>query len=70
MIELKPCPFCGQVARLFVHNNGVKVMCTECNCQTDTYNDYNKFTGTDLWRCGSGNAVEIVIKEWNRRVEA
>ena len=35
MIELKPCPFCGGKARLFV-SNGVRVLCTKCGATTWT----------------------------------
>lgn len=38
MIELKPCPFCGEKARLFV-SNGVRVLCTKCGATTWTAAD-------------------------------
>lgn len=56
MIELKPCPFCGGKARLFV-SNGVRVLCTKCGATT--------WTAADSERAGT-SAVEDVIKAWNR----
>ena len=56
MIELKPCPFCGGKARLFV-SNGVRVLCTKCGATT--------WTATDSER-GRTSAVEDVIKAWNK----
>lgn len=64
MIELKCCPFCGAVARLLVNKDGVKAMCTKCNCQTQTYDD----VWLDNWIEGKQNAVEIAIEAWNKRV--
>ena len=58
MIELKPCPFCGGEARLFV-NNGVRVLCNKCNASSEilVYSE-----------CYKTSAVEKVIEAWNRRV--
>jgi hypothetical protein len=56
MIELKPCPFCGGKARLFV-SNGVRVLCTKCGATT--------WTAADSERVGT-SVVEDVIKAWNR----
>lgn len=56
MIELKPCPFCGGKARLFV-SNSVRVLCTKCGATT--------WTAADSERVGT-SAVEDVIKAWNR----
>lgn len=57
MIELKPCPFCGGKARLFV-SNGVRVFCTKCSATTRIL--------VDSERVGT-STVEDVIKAWNRR---
>ena len=56
MVELKPCLFCGEKARLFV-SNGVRVLCTKCGATT--------WTAADSERVGT-SAVEDVIKAWNR----
>lgn len=60
MEELKPCPFCGEKAYLYV-NNGVKVICGTCKASTQAL--------TDGWigKAPTGNAVEFVIEAWNRR---
>ena len=38
MEELKPCPFCGEKAYLYV-NNGVKVICGTCKASTQALTD-------------------------------
>ena len=58
MIELKSCPFCGGEAMLFV-NDGVRVLCTKCGATTRILVDGERV---------ETNAVENVIKAWNRRV--
>ena len=52
--ELKPCPFCGGEASLYVDGlNGSFVMCRKCHASTDDY---------------SGKAGdELAIKAWNAR---
>lgn len=59
MLELKPCPFCGSRARLFV-NGGVRVLCPKCYASSRILTDELGF---------DSNAVETVIGEWNRRAE-
>lgn len=60
--ELKPCPFCGGNAVLHV-NDGVRVICKKCECQTISLVDGKFSTGI------GGSAVRSVIEKWNRRVE-
>lgn len=60
--ELKPCPFCGGEAHLFV-GSGIRVLCPKCGATTKTLCDGlygNK---------PSGNATKSVIEAWNARYE-
>ena len=59
MFELKPCPFCGGEARLFV-NGGVRVICSKCYASTRIMSDEIEY---------DSNAVETVIEAWNRRAD-
>ena len=59
MFELKPCPFCGGEARLFV-NGGVRVICSKCYAATMILTDNMEY---------ESNAVETVIEKWNRRAD-
>lgn len=59
MPELKPCPFCGGEARLFV-NDGVRVLCTKCRASSKILVDSE---------CYKTSAVEKVIEAWNRRAD-
>ena len=60
MEELKPCPFCG--GRAVVHvNNGVCVICTQCNCRTAGLVD-----GTAQGK-PTGGAIKSVVEKWNQR---
>lgn len=59
MIELKPCPFCGGKARLFV-GDGVRVICSKC------------YAGTMIQRDSvesESNSVKTVVEAWNRRAK-
>ena len=59
MFELKPCPFYGGKARLFV-NGGVRVICSKCCVGTMIQSDMMKY---------DSNAVEMVVEAWNRRID-
>ena len=61
MDELKPCPFCGGKAYLFVQD-GVRVICVKCNATTKCLVDSMSSNGV------AGNATKAVIEAWNRRV--
>lgn len=57
MVDLKPCPFCGGKARLFV-NGGVRVICSKCYASTKILTDELEYIS---------DAIGTVIEAWNRR---
>lgn len=59
--NLKPCPFCGGEAKLYV-SDGVSVKCPKCRAQSRIETDY--YNGFEI-RSGATNRV---IDAWNRRV--
>ena len=74
MIKLKPCPFCGGEAKLFVSDGGVCVMCVNgfeknCGCRTGWYDDSSYIDGMNGWRKSELTAVDRAIEAWNRRAE-
>lgn len=63
---LKPCPFCGGEAVLFVEH-GVQVMCVSCGIRTSSKVDKIYQKGVSQERVAT-SSVDKVIEEWNRRV--
>lgn len=61
IVDLKPCPFCGATAILFV-DNGVRVRCSNDDC------DASSKCLIDSDRA-YGNATKSVVKAWNMRVD-
>jgi hypothetical protein len=62
MDELKPCPFCGREAVLYVHDGGVCVICTNCRAKSVSRYDSLEFSKPT-------NAVKTVVEAWNRRAD-
>lgn len=61
--KLKPCPFCGGEAHIFVSEyEGVYVICSNCHARTETLTDRPYFTAYVP-------AVERVVDRWNRRAD-
>lgn len=60
--ELRPCPFCGGEAKLYV-SDGVRIICLKCRAATKTLID--EYNGFEI----RTNAVRSVIEAWNRRVD-
>ena len=62
MNELKPCPFCGGNAALYVApNKGVEAFCYSCNARSGTkYTTENRSFSV---------AVQSAIEAWNRRTQ-
>ena len=72
MDKLKPCPFCGRPAKLYVSGQGVAVVCTgaysltECGCMTPIFDDQTGVDALYRWKY-TQTAVERAIEVWNRR---
>ena len=64
---LKPCPFCGGKAVLFVEH-GVQIMCLSCGVRTSSKVDKTFQKGISQERIVT-DSVDQVIEEWNRRVD-
>lgn len=62
-MEIKHCPFCGGIARVFCRDGGVRVKCTKCGCETPVRSDI-----PGQWVSGGLTALDTVIREWNRRM--
>lgn len=63
---LKPCPFCGGKAVLFVEN-GVQAICVSCGVRTSSKADKIFQKGISQERMAT-DSIDSVIEEWNRRV--
>lgn len=59
--ELKPCPFCGNKAILFV-NNGIRATCPKCGASSKVLIDDITYSGM------TDDATKRVIELWNKRV--
>ncbi len=58
IVELKPCPFCGQTPPIY-QNQVTKmwiIRCTNEKCRIMPHTDYHKTKG-------------VIVREWNRRAE-
>lgn len=69
MAELKPCPFCGYPARLFVDEGGVCVECVNNKCSVQTPYQSDQYQYDDWVDIRTKTAVERVIERWNRRAD-
>lgn len=61
--EVKPCPFCGSKAVLFV-DHGVRVSCPRCGASSKVLVDAMTTSGV------AGCAVKAVIAAWNKREDS
>lgn len=62
---LRPCPFCGGKAVLFVEN-GVQVVCLSCGIETSPKRDKIYYKGVSQEKIAT-DSIDSVIEEWNRR---
>lgn len=61
LIELKPCPFCGGVARIttnVTYNGAIRACCTKCHASGDLVKLSAEYA-----------AADIAAAEWNQRTD-
>lgn len=77
-IKLKPCPFCGGKAEIYMGTNGAEIKCPYCGIGTGYIkdeNDYMEFTRLTEYgeegyiRHKKPNGIEIAVETWNRRTD-
>lgn len=63
-VDLKPCPFCGEIPEVkqFANpKNFYTVQCPKCYCRTDGFST-NRTSGSDK------ENIQANVDAWNRRV--
>ena len=56
--KLKPCPFCGGEAKVYIEDKAVSIGCSKCLCGT-------------AWMNGASTTekkIEVAAQDWNRRI--
>ena len=74
MADLKPCPFCGGEADIWIKSQNrhpfvgsyILVKCDVCGACTKTFYNLNDIPEDDSWT--HWETAERAIKAWNRRV--
>lgn len=71
MTELKPCPFCGGEAHLYVCEAGVFVMCEKRDCgnRTPFFVDVLGCKANETGKMGGFYAIRKAVVRWNRRYD-
>ena len=68
--DLKPCPFCGEPAKLHGFDDTFFVKCTYCSCETVKCSDFDiGYVTYHDKNIISISAADAVVRLWNRRAE-
>lgn len=67
MKDLKPCPFCGSKAEVYVDERGISIKCTCCFAETEPDRDVIKSFEDKKYWSGGWNAFNSAVEKWNKR---
>ena len=67
MLELKPCPFCGSRAKVYAGEEGLAVICVNCDAKTHYFKDEFKTNGDRLIWSAEREALSKAVYSWNTR---